>query len=223
MKRKLFIFLLIIITATSYAQFDLGIKAGYNSTLSLQNLNTITNGEYTFNNMKSEMRNSFQCGIYTRFNFNRFYLQPELLYSVQKNGFNIEDVVVELDRTMDVDTYVKVSTVDIPIFLGYYIIKQKLFKLRAFVGPKIALNSGSQLEYNNITSGEFSFSELSEDFKNSQVDLEAGVGIDLLRFNIDTKLNLVRDIGGKIQNQENLTEATMPTSTFVISLGFRLF
>lgn len=224
MKRNFLAVLFMTVAVVASAQFNFGIKAGYNSTLALDNLNTITKGEYTFDNMKSEMSNSFQVGIFTRIHMNRFYLQPEFLYTVQKEGFDIMDVDANADgsNTMDVETFMNVSTVDIPIFLGYKIIDKRLLNLRAFIGPKIALNSGSQLEYSQLTN-DFSLDQLAEDFKTSQVDLEAGIGVDVLRFALDAKLNLVRDLGGKIKSADNRVDATMPTSTFVISLGIRLF
>ncbi len=223
MKRNFLTLVFVMIAVVASAQFNFGIKAGYNSTLSLQNLNTITNGEYSLDNLKTEFSNNYQIGIFTRFNFDRFYIQPEFLYTVQKEEFEIQDVDAGDDTTMDIQTFMNVSTVDIPIFLGYKLINNKVLNLRTYIGPKIALNAGSQLEYKNLSSGDFSLSELAQDFKSSQVDLEAGVGLDLFMFTLDAKLNLVRDIAGKFQSDDGLSKVTMPTSTFVISLGWKLF
>lgn len=223
MKRNFLILVLMMIAVAASAQFNFGIKAGYNSTLSLQNLNTITNGDYNLDNLKTEFSKNYQVGIFTRFNFERFYIQPEVLYTVQQEEFEVKDVDAGDNSTMDIQTFMNVSTVDIPIFVGYKIIDSKAFNLRAYVGPKIALNAGSQLEYKNLSSGDFSLSELAQDFKTAQVDLEAGVGFDLFMFTIDAKLNLARDIVGKIQSNDDLSKVTMPTSTFVISLGWKIF
>lgn len=205
------------------AQFNLGLKAGYNSSLSLNNLNSLSTGDYNLGNVKAEMWNNFQAGAFARVFINKFYIQPEVLYSIQKKEFDIKNVIIGDADPKDVNTYMDISSVQVPVYLGLKLLDMKVANLRVFAGPKFIMNSGSKLEYKNLTSEEVSASDLAQDFKDSQIDLEAGVGVDVLMFALDAKLNVMQDVAGKISSVNDLSNVPMPTSTFVISLSWKLF
>ncbi|GAB1416034.1 hypothetical protein MASR2M117_14400 [Paludibacter sp.] len=221
MKRILFFIASILIFASVSAQFNLGIKAGYNSSLTLGNLSSVTQGTYNLNNVKGEMWNNFQAGAFARVFIKKFYIQPEVLYSMQKKEYDLLDVMIN-GTAKNVNTYMNISTVQVPLFLGYKLLDLKVANLRAFAGPKFVLNSGSKLEYKNLTAGEVSGSDLVEDFKKSQVDIEVGAGIDVFMFALDAKLNVLQDVAGKFKSISDVKNAPMPTSTLVISLAWKL-
>jgi hypothetical protein len=222
MKRLFLAIVVIFATVGMKAQFDMGVKAGYNSSLGFDNINMIGDKTYTLENVKAEMWNNFQAGLYMRFFVNKFYLQPELLYSIQKKEYELKDVMVDGTAT-NVDTYMDISTVVVPVFLGVRILDLKLASLRAFVGPKFIMNSGSSLEYRNLTSEQITTAKLAEDFKSSQVDLEAGAGLDILMFSLEAKMNLVQDVGSKMKSGQDLRSIPVPTSNFIISLAWNIF
>lgn len=223
MKRILFSTLFLFFVMIASAQFNLGLKAGYNSSLSLNNLNSLSEGSYNLGNVKAEMWNNFQAGAFARVFIKKFYIQPEVLYSIQKKEFEMMDVVIDGNAT-DVNTYMNISSVQVPVYVGLKLLDLKVANLRVFAGPKFIMNSGSELEYTNISSGEkITPSELAQNFKDSQIDLEAGVGVDVLMFALDAKLNLMQDVAGKISSVNDLANVPMPTSTFVISLSWKLF
>jgi len=222
MKRVFLAIAMIFATVGMMAQFDLGVKAGYNSTLGFNNLNMIGDKTYTLDNVKAEMWNNFQAGLYMRVFINKMYLQPELLYSIQKKEYELVDVMVDGTAT-NVDTYMDISTVVVPVYLGVKLLDLKIAGLRAFIGPKFILNSGSSLEYKNLTSQQITTAKLAEDFKNSQVDLEAGAGLDILMFSLEAKMNLVQDVGAKIKSGQDLRTIPVPTSNFIISLAWNIF
>lgn len=223
MKRILFSTLFLFFVMIASAQFNLGLKAGYNSSLSLNNLNSLSEGSYNLGNVKAEMWNNFQAGAFARVFIKKFYIQPEVLYSIQKKEFDIKNVIIGDADPKDVNTYMDISSVQVPVYLGLKLLDLKVANLRVFAGPKFIMNSGSKLEYNNLTSEEVSASDLAQDFKDSQIDLEAGVGVDVLMFALDAKLNVMQDVAGKISSVNDLANVPMPTSTFVISLSWKLF
>lgn len=222
MRRLFFSTLLLFFVAFASAQFNFGIKAGYNSSLTLSNLGSVTDGGYNLQNVKGEMWDNFQAGVFARIFINKFYIQPELLYSVQKKEYNMTDVVINGNST-NVDSYMSISNVEVPILLGFKVLDMKVFNLRVFAGPNFILNAGSKLEYKNLTNTEVSSSGLLEDFKKAQVDLEIGAGIDVLMFALDAKLNLVQDVAGKIKSRNDIATIQPPTSAFVISLAWKIF
>lgn len=222
MKRILLSVLLAAMVSAVSAQFDLGIKAGYNSSLGFNNLSSLSDHTYTLDNVKAEMWNNFHAGLFARVFIKKFYLQPELLYSMQKKEYNMMDVMIDGTAT-DVETYMDISTVVVPVYLGYKLLDLKVANLRVFAGPKFIMNAGSSLEYKNITSEEVTAAKLAEEFKNSQVDLEVGAGLDVLMFALDAKVNLIQDIGGKIKSGEDISNVSVPTSNFIISLAWKIF
>lgn len=223
MKRILFSAVMLFFVAIASAQFNFGIKAGYNSSLTLNNLSSVSDGSYTLSNVKGEMWNNFQAGLFARVFIKKFYIQPELLYSVQKKEYDMMDVMINGNAT-DVNTYMNVSNVEVPIMLGYKLLDLKVANLRVFAGPKFILNAGSSLDYKNIEDGQpITADNLMQDFKKSQVDLEVGAGVDVLMFALDARLNLVQDIAGKFNSINDVSTIKPPTSAFVISLAWKIF
>jgi hypothetical protein len=85
------------------------------------------------------------------------------------------------------------------------------------------MNSNSSLEISNITGGNVTPGQVFDDFKEAQVDLEAGLGVDVLMLALDAKLNLMQDVAGKLKSIEDVSKIPVPTSNFVISLAWKLF
>jgi hypothetical protein len=222
MKRILFSTVFLFIITFTYAQFNFGVKGGYNSSLTLSNLSSVTDGSYNLADVKGEMWNNFQAGLFARVFIKKFYIQPELLYSVQKKEYDMMDVMISGTAT-DVNTYMNISNVEVPIMVGYKLLDMKVANLRVFLGPKFILNTGSTLDYQNLTNDQVTAAGLLQDFKDSQVDLEVGAGIDILMFALDARLNLVQDIAGKFKSIGDVSTIKPPTSAFVISLGWKLF
>jgi hypothetical protein len=223
MKRILLSTALVFFVAIASAQFSFGVKAGYNSSLTLSNLGSVSDGSYNLSNVKGEMWNNFQAGLFARVYLKKFYIEPELLYSVQKKEYDMLDVMIDGNAT-DINSYMSISNVEVPLMIGYKLLDLKIANLRVFAGPKFILNTGSTLDYKNIEDGQpVTSDKLLQDFKASQIDLEVGAGVDVLMFALDARLNLVKDIAGKFNSIDDVTTIHPPTSAFVISLAWKLF
>lgn len=88
MKKVIFAVLLTLTVSFVNAQVNFGIKAGFNSSLNLDNVASVKSGEYDLINVKSELNNGFHLGAFGRLFFDKVYIQPELLYSMQKKITN---------------------------------------------------------------------------------------------------------------------------------------
>ena len=66
--------------------------------------------------IKTSFNNDLNLGVFTRFTFKKFILQPELLYSFQNASH-------------------KVNNLSVPVLVGLKLVDQKNFKMRANVGP----------------------------------------------------------------------------------------
>lgn len=221
MKKIIFVAVLLLSVSFANAQLNFGIKAGYNSSLGMNNLSSVTTGSYNLNSVNSELANGFHAGVFARLGFKSLYFQPEFLYSMGKKDYTItfKDAA---NNNVSFNKLVNVSTLDVPLLLGYKLLDLKIVNLRVFAGPKLRFNAGSSLSYSNLsTGGSVTQDQLVKDIKAAQVGLEAGVGVDVLMFTLDARYNLIGDM---YQTKlSSLTIDNIPANTFVISLGWKLF
>lgn len=220
MKKTIFLIMSLMIGTFASAQLNFGLKAGYLSSLSLKNAADVTNGTYNFVDVKNELWNNFHAGAFARVNIKKLYIQPEVLYSIQKKDYQItfQDAV---NNDVTLNKFVNISTVDIPILIGYKVFDFKMANVRAFLGPKISLNAGSTLEFENVTGGNFDVSQLNKEIKDSQVGLVVGAGVDVFMLTVDARLSLLDNFDYTKLSDMELPKA--PSSTFVLSVGWKLF
>lgn len=136
--KKLAVFsviMLFAVTSVSAQIFSLGIKTGYNVTLE-RNQQGFTANNQLFD-IKGNLQNGFNVGVYARIG-RSLYVQPEVDYKY----FTYTNVVSNGGGEMNGKKYV-VSTMDIPILLGYSLINSNFFKLRVMAGPRFSFNAGS--------------------------------------------------------------------------------
>ena len=221
MKKLFLIAALLLSVSLTYAQFNFGIKAGYNSSLSFSNVSSVTNGTYNLNSVQNELWNDFHAGLFARVGLGKkLYIQPELLYNIQKKNYNltIQDAI---SGQVTLNKIANINTVEVPILVGYKLLDLKILNLRAFAGPDIKFNAGSTLDFNNITGGNFDTKKLVSDIKAANLGLQIGAGVDVLMFALDVKYTLINDM--YTTKLANVSLTNLPPSTFVISLGWKLF
>ncbi|HOL00572.1 MAG TPA: porin family protein [Paludibacteraceae bacterium] len=221
MKKFVYSAIFLLCGIFAYGQIDFGFKLGYNSSVGLNDLNSITKGKYTLDSAKIDAKNNFMVGAFSRINFGKIYLQPELLYVGGKKNYS-ETVIVSEGNTASYDKKVTMSMIDIPVLLGYKLLDLKLANVRVFVGPKFRFNAGSKFKIENFNStGEISKDDITKEIKKSQVGLESGLGVDILKLTIDARFNLIKDM-----YQTKLKEVTIDdfqANTIQISVGWKIF
>ena len=218
MKRLIFAAVLLLSFTMANAQFNFGLKAGYNSSLNFEDISAVQSGDYNLVDVKSELASGFHAGAFARVFIDKLYIQPEVLYSLQKKDYQItlQDIS---NTTVSVDKFVTFNTIDVPLLVGYKLLDLKVANLRAFAGPKFRLNAGSQISFKNLTEGANIDTEaLKGEFKDSQIGLEAGAGIDVLMFALDFRFNLINDV-----YQANWATKPDLNSNFIISLAWKIF
>lgn len=220
MKKLIISAVLLLFVTFTYAQLNFGIKAGYNSSLTFQNASSVTNGGYDLNSVKAEMWNNFQAGLFARVGFGKIYFQPELLYSIQKKNYNVS-FIDAVQGNVTLNKMANISTVDVPLLVGYKLLDLKIINLRVFAGPKLRFDANSSLGYNNITGGNFNTSSLVTDAKKAQLGFDLGAGVDVLMLSLDVRYNMIGDMYTTKFSSINLQN--LPANTFVISLGWKIF
>jgi hypothetical protein len=223
MKKIILSVVLLLSFSTIFAQFNLGIKAGYNSSLSLENVSAITNGSYNLNSVQAEMWNNLHVGAFARVGLGKMiYLQPELLYSIQKKQYELTLKDAMNPNGINLNRFVSIGTVDVPLLVGLKLLDLKLVNLRVFAGPKLRFLTTSDINFKNPTTGAaYTPSDLVNNFSKANVGLEVGAGVDVLMFTIDARYNFIGNMyDTKVLNS---TIANLPSSTLLISLGWKIF
>jgi opacity protein-like surface antigen len=221
MKKFIIASVMLLSVSITYAQLNFGVKAGFNSSLSLNNSHSLSTGDYNLNSVKSDLSNGFQAGVFARFGFKKIYFQPEFLYNMGKKDYTMTLQDAQ-NNDVQLDKRVTISTLEVPLLLGYKLLDLKLINLRAFAGPKLRFNAGSSLDYNVLAAGgSITAAQLSKDIKAAQLGLEAGIGVDILMFTLDARYNLIKDMYQTKLDSKIIDD--IPANTFVISLGYKFF
>lgn len=168
---------------------SLGLHAGLVSTKADTDLGGI-------GGIKEKADNGMMVGAFLRVNLNKWYLQPELNYVTRKTTVDI------LGDSYDFKT----KSLDVPILLGYKIVKLPAFKLRAFAGPVASFKVDDSVK--STISG-----AVDSDFKGAVWNGKFGAGIDVWKLTLDVDYEVgFSDVAEDLkQNMVNVT------------LGFKLF
>lgn len=212
MKRNLIISVLLLTTyIVSNAQLNIGIRAGYNSSLSVNNIGSVFDGTYNLNSAKDEMWNNFHIGAFARFNWKRLYIEPAILYSLEKKQYEVtfQDLT---SGNVSLDKFAEIKTIDIPLLFGIKLIDLGIGNVRAFAGPKLRFDAGSNLDLTDT-------GNLIAEVKKANLGMEVGAGIDVFMFALDLRCNLISNMyESKIENIK-----FDPANTFVVSFAWKLF
>ncbi|OPZ02982.1 MAG: hypothetical protein BWZ11_00434 [Bacteroidetes bacterium ADurb.BinA395] len=219
MKRFIYSAVMLFFSVSVFSQIDFGVKAGYNSSVGLNELSSVTSGNYNVDSIRADVKNNFQLGVFGRLNFGKIYFQPELLYTMGKKEYTVTLQDTQ-NQSASYDKVVNISNIEVPLLVGYKVIDLiKMVNVRVFAGPKLTFNAGSSLKFENLKN--ITVDELEKDVKNAQLGLEAGLGVDVLKFTLDARFNVIKDMyQTKIQD---VTVDDFQANTIVISLGWKLF
>jgi len=219
MKKIMIMAVLLLTVSFTNAQLNLGIKASYSSSLGMNNLNSVANGTYNLNSVKSDLDNGFEVGGFARIGISAFYFQPELLYAFGKKDYT-QSFVDESDNSVTYKKHVKISNVDVPLLVGLKLLDLKVVNFRVFAGPKLRFNAGSSLDFTAASGESFNTDNLQKDIKGAQLGLVTGVGVDFLMLTLDLRCNIIKDMYQTKLN--NVTLDDVRGNNFEISLGWKI-
>lgn len=206
--KKTFVLLaaLILMGSTAFAGggFDLGVKAGYQT----------SKLSYDKAAIKDGFTNHFVVGLFGRVNIGKFYVQPEVLYFKTSNVFNLNFYGTGNDNPFNIPTGANVNltlnqmNLQVPVLVGLNILDLGVVSLRAQVGPtaNFVLQSKTLIDYSigQQTPQQQEVKNQILDPKTIAWGLQAGLGLDLLNFiTLDVNYNFGLS---KVFNSLNDTE-----------------
>lgn len=196
MKKLLLVAAICLFSSALFAQLSspisLGVHGGVVST-------KIDSKVPNVSDLKDKADNGMMLGAFMRINLNKWYIQPELNYVVRKSEIAVGGESYDF----------KTKTMDIPMLLGYKIVKLPLFKLRAFAGPVASFSIDN------------SFSKSVEDqfgdpnFESAVWNGKVGAGIDVWKLTLDVDYEFgLTDVSSEFLKKNKMVNLTV---------GFRFF
>jgi Outer membrane protein beta-barrel domain len=170
-------------------KFDLGIKGGVN--FSKVSLNAEDYG--------AESVTKTHFGAFGRIGWSRIFIQPELYYS-GKGG----DVASDITGTL---TSFDFSTFDVPVLLGFSVIKSGALDIHLLAGPVF-----SNISYSDVSGGGIYDESLYTDRYTS---IQYGLGIDVWFINLSARME--NGMGSFYKHNGN----EVKNNALLISVGFK--
>ncbi|MFV0290398.1 MAG: outer membrane beta-barrel protein [Mangrovibacterium sp.] len=176
MKRVILVIgILVGVVSSTFAEslVNLGLKAGYvSSSIQVESLDDASIHQFMF-------------GAWGRLNIGeRVYVQPELFY-LKKGG-----------EELKFDSY------NVPVLLGYKLVSDGLFNLRANAGPVFSFVSGIDEDV------------LDLHYKDNYTAMQFGVGIDVAMLSLDVAM----ERGGNISDMRDFDANP---AIFMVTLAWR--
>lgn len=193
MKKLTILVVLLVFAFTGKAQggLDFGLKAGLNTSKISTDLDYYT----------PQTVNNYLFGAFSRVNFGRFHIQPEVYFS-SKGG-----EAVNTSGAQEVVSSFDLNTVDVPVLLGFKLIDKKPITLRINVGPVFSFVTDKSVS-----------DQLSEDqIVDNCFGWQYGAGLDFMFLSLDARMeSYAKDL-------YDAPDFNSKNGTFVLSLGVKLF
>ena len=197
-------------------RFNFGAKVGFNATLPV--VNSLRVLDFEANQFQTSYQVGYLAAIFFRFNIQRFYIQPSPSWHYGRSPLhfviNFPEIEGEADPPLKGNLQMRTQSLELPVLLGYHLVKQGPYGLSLLVGPKVKYNY--KLDYNMaIDAREIRFVNDDTPFG---VNIVSGMGVSIGRLFFD----FVYEFG------LNQTEASFkqlysssPESSFEIQLNKR--
>ena len=191
MKKLMLSMILLALSVSLYAQvkFDLGIKGGVN----------FAKISFDVDDYSAESVTKSHFGAFARVGWSRIFIQPEFYFS-GKGG----DVTSNVMSTMTSFDY---TSMDIPVLLGFRIIKGKAFDFHIVAGPVF-----SNITSEDVTGGDLANQSFYED---NYMGIQYGLGFDVFFLSFDARME---NGLGEFYSQQGLNGTNQ---NFMLSVGIK--
>ena len=199
----------IFFSSSLFAQFEMGVKFGVNSTeLASDSINLVTTDQ---NQLKIAFQNAdygVHLGLYMRLSAVGFYIEPA--------GFvNSSSVTYQLSEIQDGEIITSLknesfTSVDIPVLIGY---KMGFFRIQGGGVAHLVIDSASDL---------IDIKGYEGKFKTATYGYQAGIGVDAWKLRIDFNYegNLSK-FGDHITVDDAEYSFSNSAARFILNVGFR--
>ena len=218
MKRLSILLIAVITSTTMFGQFHFGPQIGYSASKLSLNTDDIT----------SSLSNNFMFGAFVRIG-EKIYVQPEVNWMTTGTVFTYPEVDLGGVNLSPFEQDIKLKTINVPVSVGWRIINLEIVNIRLFAGINASIVTDKTINNSQDLSDveEDIFKPIQEaDIKDLNWNYHAGVGVDILMFALDVKyIGSFGEpiVGDVVYNGSNQTIGTKSGSTFLVTLGWKIF
>ncbi len=197
MKRAILLSVMLFMACFVFGQFTIGPKVG----LTMSKLST------NFEDVQEEMKTGFQFGAFARFG-KKLYVQPELIFATKGGIIKEEGFTAK--------TKVNLSTIQVPLIIGFKILNLKVVNLRIHGGPAISFVTNKEVTI-STDAGEEAFD--GAHIKDAIWNFQLGLGVDVMMFTLDIRYEWGLN---NIWDSLDGTSYDMKNNLWNISLGWMI-
>lgn len=192
-------------TNVNYEKVNFGIKTGFTSTIFLTSSFQV--GDYNIKQIQNNYKVGYAGSLFMRYNMNAHYIQPELVYSLNRGEVTFEKHGKEKTLNPEfasVDS--KLHCIELPILYGYNFIKKDIYGMSFFIGPKLRYLWESK---NDIIYTNFDQTDIKEDFRPINFGFTGGVAVYISKIFFDFRYEqIVHNISKRVSYVPD--DATQP-------------
>lgn len=169
--------------------FNWGGKVGFNSTFPI--INSLEISDVEAKDIRLQYKVGYLAAVFCRINMNKFFMQPSLAwhYSEGDIRFNIsQETDNSINSGVQPSPHVpgnqlkyRTATLEMPIMIGYYLVKEGPYALSMMVGPNIKYNYKTRYTTNFTDSPR----EYSSDSTPYGINIATGLGVSIWRLFFD--------------------------------------
>ena len=208
MKKVILLTTFLGVSSLMFGQLHFGPQVGYSAS------NLSVDKSEIVNNLKSNLL----IGVFARIG-KKIYLQPEANWQTSGSVFKYE---FEVDDPSPVEQNIKLSTLQVPLSIGWRLINLEVINIRVFAGASANFILNTNI---NTTNGDGLEYLIPSDFNNVQWQWQAGLGVDVLMFAIDVRYcgGLNNLVNKSITVPEGTYDVKSKVSMFQVTLGWKIF
>lgn len=209
MKKLLLIVVISSFSLIGYSQIGFGLKGA----VSMSSFST------NLSDYESAFNTGFQAGAFLRIG-DKWHLQPEVYFSGYTGDLTYN--LLKTGPTVEVKETVTLSSIDVPILLGFKIIDPPTLNVRLQAGPvaSFVLNKEFDITLNGISTDPPD--EYKNAWQNMNWAMQVGAGVDVLFLTIDLRYQFgLTSLYDQPENSNSGIEK-IKSNLFVLSLGFKI-
>lgn len=212
MKKISLLFAALLCSGIMFGQFHFGPQIGY----------TASNLTVNAGDIKNNLKSNLLIGAFVRIG-KKIYVQPEVNWLTQGSVFRYPTVSLNGTNLSPVEQEIKLSTIQIPLSLGFKLIDLKVVNIRIHGGATANYIMNKTI---TTTGVEASIDPLKEsDIEDWQWMYQVGAGVDVLMFAVDFKyMGGINDlIKGEVEIDNVNHTISSKSNLFVVTLGWKIF
>lgn len=210
--------------------FNWGGKVGFSTTFPI--VNSLVISDKSVENISMQYKVGYLAAAFARVNIDRFFIQPSLSWRYSEGDIRF-DIPSENNGTGNPGNIItasnsnqleyKMASLELPVMIGYYMVKEGPYALSLMVGPNIKYNYKTRYT-TNLTETPHEYRSDSTPFG---INIATGLGVSIWRlffdFTYEFGLNEVES-GFKEKNSNLPAENSMTidkrTNAMSFTLGF---